>query len=205
MALEALQNFGAARDAKLTQEYLEIAKAQVTHLSGITDKILKTSFLENSEGVVLTEVDIKSVAEEVLETFKIIGKDASFTFTIKGDNFNVRGSRELIAGMLTNLLENALKYSPVNPTIELSLEATPTVLLISVKDNGIGIAPEYREKIFERFFRVPTGNIHDVKGFGLGLSYVASVVKLHRGQIDVRRNDPSGTTFCISMPRTNQL
>jgi two-component system, OmpR family, phosphate regulon sensor histidine kinase PhoR len=204
VALEALQNFGASRDPKLTQEYMEIAKAQIAHLSGITDKILKTSFLENSDRYRFTEVDTKAVAEEVLATFRIIGSDATFAFASKGDSFNMRGSRELIAGILTNLLENALKYSPVSPAIELTLEAMPAVLQIIVKDNGIGIAPEYREKIFEKFFRIPTGNIHDVKGFGLGLSYVASAVKIHHGTIDVRSNDTSGTTFIISMPRTNQ-
>jgi two-component system, OmpR family, phosphate regulon sensor histidine kinase PhoR len=201
VALEALQNFGAGRDPKLTQEYLKIAKAQVSHLSGITDKILKTSFLENTNRVTFTEVDCKAVAEEVLATFRMIGSDATFALTSKGDNFNVRGSRDLITGMLTNLLENALKYSPVNPAIELTLEATSNTLKIALKDNGIGVAPEYREKIFEKFFRVPTGNIHDVKGFGLGLSYVASVVKMHHGTISVKSNDTSGTTFIISIPR----
>lgn len=204
VALEALQNFGAARDPKLTQEYMEIAKAQVSHLSGITDKILKTSFLENTDRFGFAEVDALAVAEEVLASFRLIGSHASFRLTCSGDNFIIHGSHELIAGMLTNLLENALKYSPLNPSIELILDGAPGTLRITVKDNGIGIAPEYREKIFEKFFRVPTGNVHDVKGFGLGLSYVASVVKMHFGTIDVRSNDPSGTTFIISLPRKNR-
>lgn len=203
VALEALQNFGVANNPKMTSEYLAIAKSQIAHLSGITDKILNTSLLENARPYTFSHVDLKELAHEVLGTIRLLSNSADIRFTThpEAEDFVVKGSHELLRSMIENLLENALKYSPEKPVIELSLRSTQSHIIIEVKDNGIGIPSEFREKIFEKFFRVPTGNVHNVKGFGLGLSYVASVVKLHRGKVEVKNNPGPGSNFIVSLPR----
>lgn len=202
VALEALQNFGVANNPKMTSEYLAIAKSQLAHLSGITDKILNTSLLENVRTYTFSDVDLKELAHEILGSIRLLSDSADIRLTTRPDeDFIVKGSRELLGSMIENLLENALKYSPEKPLIELSLRSTQSHVIIEVKDNGIGIPSEFREKIFEKFFRVPTGNVHNVKGFGLGLSYVASVVKLHWGKIEVKNNNGPGSTFIVSLPR----
>jgi two-component system, OmpR family, phosphate regulon sensor histidine kinase PhoR len=106
-----------------------------------------------------------------------------------------------LTNVLYNLLENALKYNPRGVEIEVFLEEKNDHISLIVKDNGIGIAPEYRHKIFEKFFRVPTGNLHNIKGHGLGLSYVASVVKGHKGNIEVQSELENGSAFMIQLPK----
>jgi two-component system phosphate regulon sensor histidine kinase PhoR len=102
-----------------------------------------------------------------------------------------------------NLLDNALKYGKEHPIIEIALEGGNDSVQLRVSDNGIGIAAEYKNKIFEKFFRIPTGNRHNAKGYGLGLSYVAHVVQKHNGKIYVDSTLGKGTTVTISIPKKN--
>jgi len=101
-----------------------------------------------------------------------------------------------------NLLDNAIKYSNGQPNIEINLEGDDNTVQLRVTDNGIGIAPEYKSKIFEKFFRIPTGNTHNTKGYGLGLSYVAHVIEKHKGKISVESKPGEGTTIAISIPKS---
>jgi len=102
-----------------------------------------------------------------------------------------------------NLLDNALKYSKGHPVVEIALGGDDNAIQLRITDNGIGIAPEYKNKIFEKFFRIPTGNTHNTKGYGLGLSYVAHVVRKHNGKISVDSKLGVGTTITISIPKNN--
>jgi two-component system phosphate regulon sensor histidine kinase PhoR len=98
-------------------------------------------------------------------------------------------------------MDNALKYSKERPVIEIGLAGDNEVVQMRISDNGIGIAPEYRNKIFEKFFRVPTGNMHNSRGYGLGLSYVAHVVQKHNGKISVDSEVGNGTAVTVSIPK----
>jgi len=105
-----------------------------------------------------------------------------------------------ITNVLFNLLDNAVKYSKDEPKIIISTELKDHFVVVSVKDHGIGIQNEHVGQIFERFYRVPTGNVHDVKGFGLGLSYVKKIVDAHQGHIKVESALNKGTKFMIYFP-----
>jgi two-component system phosphate regulon sensor histidine kinase PhoR len=102
--------------------------------------------------------------------------------------------------VLFNLLDNAVKYSKEAPKIIITTRKEEDFIMVSIKDHGIGIPKEYVGQIFERFYRVPTGNIHDVKGFGLGLSYVKKIIDAHRGRIKVESDLNKGTKFMIYFP-----
>ena len=102
--------------------------------------------------------------------------------------------------VLFNLLDNALKYSKEEPAINICLKDTGTHLQMVVADNGIGIPQEYHHRIFEKFFRVPHGNVHDAKGYGLGLSYVSHVVEQHGGTIEVQDSPLGGARFRVTLP-----
>jgi two-component system phosphate regulon sensor histidine kinase PhoR len=102
--------------------------------------------------------------------------------------------------MVYNLIDNAIKYSPERLEIEVLTDKTDSNIIFSVSDHGLGINKEDQKHIFERFYRVSTGNVHDVKGFGIGLSYVHQVVMLHKGTITVDSTPGEGTTFTITLP-----
>ena len=110
---------------------------------------------------------------------------AQVNFRAEDNGFSVRGDRLHLTSVLYNLIDNALKYGGDNPQIDLHLEKDDSLIKLTVSDSGPGIPREYRKKVFEKFFRVPRGDRHDVKGYGLGLSYVTDVVRRHGGRIEL--------------------
>ena len=105
-----------------------------------------------------------------------------------------------VTNMIYNLLDNAIKYSPQELWVRIATRSEDGKLILSVTDHGMGISKEAQAHIFEKFYRVPTGDVHNVKGFGIGLNYVAQVVKLHQGTIHVDSEPGKGTTFTIEFP-----
>lgn len=204
VALEALKNFNAIENPKLTQEYLDIALRELSRLSTMTDKILSTSIYE-SRGVTFEpeEVDLDQTIEQMLTSMKIVfeKRGAAVQYSRRGGDFKLTGSALHLTNVLYNLVDNALKYSSDSPQIDIDLNDDGKKIQLTVKDNGVGIPPAYQQKIFEKFFRVPSGDVHNIKGYGLGLSYVASVVKSHHGVIDVKSQPGKGASFVILLPR----
>jgi signal transduction histidine kinase len=127
-------------------------------------------------------------------------RGAVVNYNAAGTDFIVQGSEAHLTNVVYNLVDNALKYSGANAVIDIELIPEAHYIHISVRDQGIGIPKEYQEKIFEKFFRVPTGDIHNTKGYGLGLNYVASVVKSHHGTVVVDSTPGQGSSFIISLP-----
>ena len=109
-----------------------------------------------------------------------------------------------LTNVVFNLIDNAMKYCHNDPVIGITTRSTSRSIQVLIRDNGIGIDKEYLNKIFDKFFRVPTGNIHDVKGFGLGLSYVKKVIEQHHGTISVTSEPLAGTTFTLIIPKTQK-
>jgi signal transduction histidine kinase len=143
------------------------------------------------------------LVQDVISTMKPQAEkyNAIINFNASGTGFTVHADKLHFSSVIYNLLDNALKYSRENPVIEVRLlSQQENTIELKVSDNGIGIAPEYRNKIFDKFFRVPSGDKHNVKGYGLGLSYVAEVVKRHHGFIDVESSPGNGSTFIVKVP-----
>jgi len=105
-----------------------------------------------------------------------------------------------LTNVIYNLVDNAIKYSKVNPNIRITTSNTDSSLIVKVADNGVGIKKEDQKRIFDKLFRVHTGNIHDTKGFGLGLSYVKAVIERHHGTVNVLSEFGKGSTFTIQIP-----
>ena len=127
-------------------------------------------------------------------------KNAAVSISAEGET-TLEGDRLHLVSVIFNLLDNALKYSYDNPRIGIAITGTGTKLTLVITDDGIGIPDEYKQKVFEKFFRVPTGNLHNAKGYGLGLSYVAQVVEKHKGTIKVESADGGGSKFVIVLPK----
>lgn len=205
VAIEALKNFNAIRDPQRTKEYLDISSNELQRLSLLVDKVLKLSMFEKKEIDLQYEMfDLREVVDEVVSSMRLqIEKYHAIVSIAQKGNTNLEADRLHLLSVVFNLLDNALKYSKEQPVIEIGLEGDDNTVQLRISDNGIGIAPEYRNKIFEKFFRIPTGNTHNTKGYGLGLSYVAHVVQKHKGKISVDSELGVGTTITISIPKNN--
>jgi len=207
VALEALQDFKGLDNPQLTREYLDIAQNELSRLTLLTDKILRTAVFEKN-GVVFQpeKVDLEKLVEQILASMKPVfdKSGAAVTFAKEGSDFILSGSVEHLTNVFYNLLDNALKYSTSPPEIKVVVKGGTDNMLLSVRDNGQGIASEYHKKVFEKFFRVPTGDVHNVKGYGLGLSYVDSVVRSHHGTLHLESEPGKGSCFIITLPKNEK-
>jgi signal transduction histidine kinase len=204
VAIEALRNFDALRSPERTKEYLDISAAELQRLSLLVDKVLRLSMFENRD-IELTkeQFDLRVLIQDVINTMKLQFEkyNATVNFTAAGEQFMIEADKLHITSVIYNLLDNAIKYSQDKPLINVHLSALPNdIFEISVSDNGIGIAPEYKQKIFDKFFRIPTDDKHNTKGYGLGLSYVSEILKRHMGFIFVESETGRGSSFIIKLP-----
>ncbi|MCS7017867.1 MAG: ATP-binding protein [Bernardetiaceae bacterium] len=204
VAIEALNNFNVLQNRSLTAEYLDICKTELRRLSLMIDQIMKIAVIEQ-KGIHVenTTVDLQQTVQQVIASMRpqLEHFNVHIQLHTEGESWQVHGDSTHLTNIVFNLLENAIKYSPQNPHIKVQLIEKQDNIVLSVQDNGVGIAPEYHKKIFDKFFRVPTGNVHNVKGYGLGLSYVANVVKSHGGTITLQSEPNKGSTFYVTLPK----
>lgn len=206
VAVEALRHFDALKDPQKTREYLDISALELQRLSMLVDKVLKLSSFENKEiELNTTDLDLHELAAEVIASMRLqLENTGAFVqLTTSGERWIVKADRTHMSSVLSNLLDNALKYCKETPaiTIHLSENTGPAATVsVVVTDNGIGIPTVYVSRIFEKFFRVPSGDHHNIKGYGLGLSYVHHIVTRHNGSIAVESREGKGTSFTIKLP-----
>ncbi len=206
VAIEAMKNFDALKDPGRTQEYLGIAGQELNRLSLLVDKVLRLSMFETQQVELKYEwFDVKALVKEVVKSMQLQFEKsgAKVNLDVDGEDFAMMADQMHITSVVYNLLDNALKYSRDKPEIDIQLDTTGKDITLRVKDNGIGIAAAYKDKVFDKFFRVPNGDKHNVKGYGLGLSYVAHIVAQHKGTVQVESEVGKGTTFIIKLPKEN--
>lgn len=201
-AAEALQHFGMREDEARSGRYLNTITDQAGRLNTIVNKVLDISSFDRND-VVLQKATFRlnDLLREVQENHKTVHPAIALDVELAADA-EITGDRFHLKHMLYNLVDNAVKYNTAQqPVIRISTKQEAN-LSITVEDNGQGIAPEHLPKIFEKFYRVPTGNIHRVKGFGLGLYYVRKIIELHRGMVSVESEPGKGTRVRIQLPVT---
>lgn len=201
-AVEAMQNFNALNDQRKTQTYLDISKQELQRLSDLVEKVLHIAAEEKEEiELFKEETDLPEVIDSIITNHQLkTNRTVQFRYdNLLGDQL-VYVDRTHLSNTVNNLVDNAIKYSGEYPVVHIVSAIENGKLVIRVKDNGIGIPRMYQENIFDTFFRVPTGNLHNVKGFGLGLSYVKKVVDLHGGSITVSSEPDKGSEFILQIP-----
>ena len=206
VAVEAIKNFDVLKQPEKTKEYLDIAGNELNRLSLLVDKVLKLSMFEKQQIELQHEkFDIKQLVQDVLASMSLQFEkvQASVNFHSSGSNFIIDADHLHITSVLYNLLDNALKYSKKKPVIDVNVQTNEKECILSVKDDGVGVPPDYKDKIFEKFFRIPAGNKHNVKGYGLGLSYVAHIIHQHKGSIRVESQPEKGSEFIVTIPVAN--
>lgn len=200
-ANDALLNFDV-EDKEKRKNYLQIINEQLKHLGGMVEQILSMS-IEQRKNFRLHPEDIclKEVIDELIAQHKIkSNKPVEFQVEISPDDLTITADRTHLYNILSNLIDNAIKYSKDKAFISIKAFIDSNQLNISVEDKGIGISADKQTHIFDKFYRVPTGNIHDVKGYGLGLFYVKTFVELHKGHITVESTPGKGSVFTIRIP-----
>jgi len=186
--------------------YIKMIQDENKRLGKLVENVLQSAVLDKEsfglsrENVSASELVSKAVAKMEMQVLKKSGELnvdlANSDVTIYADQFHLTNA-------ITNLIDNAVKYSPDAPQVILSAKKTKEGVVISCSDKGIGISKEDRKKIFEKLYRVPKGNIHNVKGFGLGLNYVQTVIEKHGGTIEVKSEINKGSTFEMFIPKTH--
>ncbi|MFN3997437.1 sensor histidine kinase [Algoriphagus sp.] len=204
LAVEALQDPELSNQDKFRTRYLGIIKDENKRLVSQVEKVLQAAALDKKdfqlkiEPINLTEL-LESNVEHIC--LQVENRGGKINFINKLRDGEIEGDAFHLTHIFNNLLDNANKYSKENPLIRVEAWEEGDQVLVSIQDQGIGLNKEAIKKIFDKFYRVPTGNVHDVKGFGLGLSYVKTMVEAHKGEIHVQSEPGKGSTFTINLPK----
>lgn len=170
------------------------------------EKVLQLAKIEREHlKLNLEEVDLADLIKGLQPSLemKTEEKKGKLELKLHTDHAWVRADRLHLTNILHNLVDNGIKYSKSPPHIEVELTAVNSHLVLAVRDHGIGIAPEHQRHVFKKFYRVPTGNVHNVKGFGLGLYYVQTICREHHWKLHLDSEPGRGTTVSIQMPSAN--
>ena len=199
-ANDALLNFDAGNDPEKRREYLEISQGQLEKLEGMIEQILSMSMESRKTFELKREtIELEPLLQKLSEQHRLsAGKPCDIHIDVE-KGLVLDADRFHLSNILSNLIDNAIKYSGSSVRIGITAKATDAGTEIRVQDNGIGIAPEKQKHIFDKFYRVPTGNIHDVKGYGLGLYYAKTMVEKHGGTIEVSSTPGKGSEFILTL------
>lgn len=201
VALEALKNFDRSNDPAVMKEYLEMAMHETNRLEQLVGRVTDISSDGAPVSLNFKEEDVNQIIDEVLQSMKprLEGEKALVNFKKTADKVNVYADKLHLHGVVFNLIDNSLKYSKPPAEITIETERDDHTVNIKVSDRGKGIPEAYSGKIFEKFFRVPTGDVHNIKGYGLGLSYAKMVLRQHNGSISYRGREGGGSLFLIRL------
>ena len=185
------------------KELISMIRKQVDKLKGQIDKVLELGSIEGKRGFInRKEVDLKPMLSELSSNFEQVSKleNFEFSYNLKGTSYPVMADTYHLENAINSLLENAKKYSKERAVIDLEAFIEGKHLIIKVRDRGIGISAHDLKKIFDKYYRVSDGDLHRVKGYGLGLNYVKRIVHLHKGKIEVESTVHEGSTFILKIP-----
>jgi two-component system phosphate regulon sensor histidine kinase PhoR len=203
LATQMLGDEAVAASPTIFKRYLGIIQDENKRLGSQVEKVLQTAQMERGEvKLKLGAVNVHQIIERVLENIspQIELREGKIETDLQAQSPEIQADEVHLTNIIFNLLDNANKYSPEKPIIKITTENTEKGLSIRVSDKGIGMTKDSMKNIFEKFYRVPTGNVHDVKGFGLGLSYVKKMVEEHHGKINVQSKLGEGSEFEVVLP-----
>lgn len=203
LACEVLNDTSISKTPERIHNYVKMIGDENKRLGVLVENILQTAILDKGEfKLKIQDIDIHQVILQSISNIQlqVEKKEGEIITHLTASTTVIQGDKVHITNIIFNLVDNALKYSLQKPRIEILTQDRLDGISISIKDNGIGISAENQKKIFDNLYRVPTGNIHNVRGFGLGLGYVKAVVEKHGGEILVDSEPGIGSTFTIHLP-----
>lgn len=200
-ANDALLNFNLAKDEHQRTRYLKISQEQLQKLSRLVEQILSMS-IERRKTIQLKpeEININALILSIVEQHQLkADKPVHFDVDLSNEHIYIVTDRTHLSNIISNLIDNAIKYSPSEAWISITAHFKNKKLTIGIADKGIGISLEKQKQIFDKFYRVPTGNVHQVKGYGLGLYYVKTMIEKMGGEIDVKSETGKGSIFILHL------
>lgn len=204
LACEVLGDKSIDKKPEKIDNYVKMIGDENKRLGVLVESILQTAILDKGNfKIKLSSVNAHHIIEEVLNNVKlnIFKKGGQVTTVLGAIHPLIQADKIHLTNLLYNLIDNAIKYSENEPIIEVGTNENAHYFMLYVKDNGIGISKENQKKIFDKLYRVPTGNIHNVKGFGLGLSYVKAIAEKHNGKVEVESELNKGSIFTVYIPK----
>jgi two-component system phosphate regulon sensor histidine kinase PhoR len=202
IAADFLANDQYLRNDPRLGRYIQIIKDQNVRLNDQVEKVLNVARFEKESIELKREIiELNKVLEDTISNESLKLKMGSISYVASGKQVYVSADKLHFVNVVANMIDNAIKYSGENPEVHISLNDVGNNVLLKIKDNGIGIDKESQKKLFNKFYRVSTGNVHDVKGFGLGLYYVKNICVAHNWQIQVYSEPGKGTEFTITIPK----
>ena len=202
LSSKVINNPNIINQPERLSRYASIIEEENLRLKNQVEKVLQISFFERQDiQLNIGSFDVKLLVEAAIKPFEIILEEKNGTINLIGESFDVELDENYFSNVISNLIDNAIKYAgETSPEINVSIEKNEKRFILKISDNGIGMKTEELKNIFNKFYRVPTGNVHNVKGFGIGLSYVQLMVEKHGGSIKVNSQIGQGTQFTIVLP-----
>ena len=202
IAIEALNKYNAIEDPERTRRYLSMASWELNRLETMIGKIMETT--QADHGVLILnqqKIHLPELVQEITSSLQavLLQENITLRLDLQAKDAYVLADNTHLTGAIYNLLDNAIKYG--NKLISIGIYQEQKTIHLKITDNGPGIPAAYREKIFEKFVRVPQENIHNVKGYGLGLSYARYIIEAHKGNLKLEQRSGMGAIFHISIPK----
>jgi len=203
LAADTITNPKVINDETSIRHFIGMIKKENSRMNKKVETILQIASLDKKEIAFKFEnISLHSIIERAADTIEIQvhQKNGRINMKLNAEEPVIFGDREHLINLVNNLLDNALKYSPENPDITVETKNSGKGVILSVEDKGIGMSKSVQSKIFERFYRQSSGNVHDVKGFGLGLNYVRAIIDAHKGNVTVTSEPGKGSRFDVFLP-----
>ncbi len=203
LAVDALRNEKVQSDKEKTKYFSNIIKEENIRMNKHVETILQAALMDRQElQLNLTQMNVHEVIHSVVDNYQLqlSDKQGEIKLLLNANNDLISADEVHFTNLISNLIDNAIKYSEDKLLIIISTHSTKKHLVIRIEDNGIGMSKETVKRIFEKFYRAHTGNLHNVKGFGLGMSYVKTVIDAHKGKIKVESTPGKGSAFTVEVP-----
>ncbi|MDI9363367.1 MAG: HAMP domain-containing sensor histidine kinase [Flavobacterium sp.] len=203
LAVDAIKNEKVQNDKEKLAYFTGIIKEENKRMNKHVETILQAALLEKQQlQLHLVDLHIHDTLHHILDNYglQLDEKNGKVDLRLNAKNNIVQADEVHFTNLISNLIDNAIKYSNDNVHIKITTHSTNKYFVLSVQDNGIGMSKESAKRIFEKFYRAHTGNVHNVKGFGLGMSYVKTVIDAHKGKVKVDSAIGKGTTFTVEVP-----
>lgn len=203
LAVDALRNEKVLANREKMNYFNNIIKEENTRMNKHVETILQAATMEKQDlKLNLTKISVHEMIEQAIDNFKLQLQDkgGDFQLLLNAKNDVINGDEVHFFNLISNLIDNAIKYSKDSPALKISTHSTRNYFVMRFEDNGVGMSKETVKRVFEKFYRAHTGNVHNVKGFGLGMSYAKQVVDAHKGRIKVESLLGKGSTFTVEVP-----